>query len=128
MNSLSKKVGGFQLSRGCNNKKAILTIGSGGNKTPLTRCLVVDYHGPATLQLFAAIHGNGAFRRFTNFISENGLQEDLFVFQNNCNDEIATQWLDSEKIPWTRTKDLGPTSTRPVQSTQLRRLNMTHPS
>ena len=55
-------------------------------------------------RLLAAIHGNGAFRRFKNLIREIELQEDWFEFQNNCIEEIAIQWLDSEKIPWTRTK------------------------
>lgn len=66
-------------------------------------CNLIDDSGKQK-KLFAAIHGNGAFRRFKNFISENGLQEDWFEFQNNCIEEIAIQWLDTEKIPWVRTR------------------------
>ena len=55
--------------------------------------------------LLKAIHGSGAFRRFKESVYDLGLEDEWFKFKDTCYEEIATGWLDSEGIPWTRTKN-----------------------
>ena len=56
-------------------------------------------------RLLSAIHGNGAFRRFKQSVYDLGLEDEWFKFKDTCYEEIAIEWLDSEGILWTRTRN-----------------------
>lgn len=50
--------------------------------------------------LLQAITGRGAFRRFKDRIIEEGVQEDWFAFRDEAHKEIASDFLESQGIPF----------------------------
>lgn len=56
--------------------------------------------GPVKDDLFDAIRGRGAFRMFKDKIFHHGVREDWFAFKNRALKNIASDFLDSEGIPW----------------------------
>jgi hypothetical protein len=50
--------------------------------------------------LFDAIHGGGAFRRFKNMIHRHGIQDDWYRFRERALEAIAVEWLEANEIPY----------------------------
>jgi hypothetical protein len=53
-------------------------------------------------KLLYQIRGAGAFRRFKDAIHEYGIADDWYRFRQAALEEIAVEWLEAEKIPYTR--------------------------
>jgi hypothetical protein len=51
-------------------------------------------------ELLHAIRGSGAFRRFKAAIYRKEIQDDWYRFRNEALKRIATDFLESEGIPW----------------------------
>lgn len=51
-------------------------------------------------ELLHAIRGSGAFRRFKDAIYRKEIQDDWYSFRNEALKRIATDFLESEGIPW----------------------------
>ncbi len=51
-------------------------------------------------ELLHAIRGSGAFRRFKAAIYRKEIQDDWYRFRNESLKRIATDFLESEAIPW----------------------------
>ncbi len=51
-------------------------------------------------ELFGAIRGSGAFRRFRHAIGELGIEEDWYGFRQAAFEEIAKAWLEAHHIPY----------------------------
>jgi hypothetical protein len=51
-------------------------------------------------ELLHAIRGSGAFRRFKDAIYRKEIQDDWYRFRNEALKRIATDFLESEGIPW----------------------------
>jgi hypothetical protein len=47
------------------------------------------------------IHGSGAFRRFKNYISRHGIEQDWYRFHDNAYKKIAIEWLEENGIAYT---------------------------
>jgi len=54
--------------------------------------------------LLDAIHGPGAFGFFKHLVRENGIEQDWYAFRESVLEEIAIDWLEANKIPYTREK------------------------
>jgi hypothetical protein len=52
--------------------------------------------------LLDKIRGSGAFRRFKDAIQMNGIEEDWYSFRQEAFEKIAIDWLEDNKIPYTR--------------------------
>jgi hypothetical protein len=52
--------------------------------------------------LLEGLHGRGAFRLFKTMIARMGLREAWFEFRNDALAEIAVDFLEAQKIPYTR--------------------------
>jgi uncharacterized protein UPF0158 len=52
--------------------------------------------------LLDGIHGRGAFRMFKTLIARMGLREEWFRFRDDALAEIAIDFLEERKIPYTR--------------------------
>ena len=52
--------------------------------------------------LLYKIRGSGAFRRFKDAIQMNGIEEDWYSFRQKAFEKIAIDWLEDNKIPYTR--------------------------
>ena len=51
-------------------------------------------------ELFRAIRGSGAFRRFKNTLYRHNLEDDWFAFRTSAFKDIAVNWLDANEIPY----------------------------
>jgi len=51
-------------------------------------------------ELLHAIRGSGAFRRFKDAIYRKEIQDDWYRFRNEALKRVATDFLESEGIPW----------------------------
>ena len=51
-------------------------------------------------ELLYAIRGSGAFRRFKDAIYRKEIQDDWYRFRNEALKRVATDFLESEGIPW----------------------------
>jgi len=56
--------------------------------------------GPVKDELFNAIRGRGAFRRFKDTAFNHNVIDDWYSFKNRALKKIAIEFLDSEGIPW----------------------------
>jgi hypothetical protein len=54
--------------------------------------------------LLDKIRGSGAFRRFKDAIQMNGIEEDWYSFRQEAFEKIAIDWLEDNKIPYTKSK------------------------
>jgi len=53
-------------------------------------------------QLFSAIRGGGAFRRFKDMIRHSGAEDDWYAFRQTALESIASSFLDAHGIPYER--------------------------
>jgi hypothetical protein len=53
-------------------------------------------------ELFSAIRGGGAFRRFKDAILRSGAEDDWYVFRQAALESIASSFLDAHGIPYER--------------------------
>ncbi len=60
-----------------------------------------------SLMLMDTIKGSGAFRRFNNLVRNLGIEKDWYEFRNQTYEQIAIDWLEDHKIPYTRDDDSG---------------------
>jgi len=51
-------------------------------------------------ELFSAVHGVGAFRRFKDAIRRLGLEESWFRYREAAFEQVAKDWLEANKIPY----------------------------
>jgi hypothetical protein len=58
-------------------------------------------------ELSSQIRGSGAFRRFKDAIYRHGLEDDWYRFRDQALEEIAIEWLESNKIAFSRTDNTG---------------------
>lgn len=66
-------------------------------------CLVIE--GPRGQELRRLIKGSGAFRRFKNAIHELHIEDAWSEFRGTALQEIAIEWLEENKIAYTRDDD-----------------------
>lgn len=52
-------------------------------------------------ELFSAIRGSGAFRRFKSAIRRHGIEKHWFAFRQEAMESIAASFLDAHGIPYT---------------------------
>ena len=71
-----------------------------------------DRHVSATLS--AAIKGKGAFRRFKDMISDLGIENEWYRFEQQRLEEIAVEWLEAEGIPFMRGDEIDLTNSPAV--------------
>jgi hypothetical protein len=64
-------------------------------------CLALE-NRQAGSELHRLIKGSGAFRRFRNAIREMGVDDVWYKFKQRALEEIATEWLEENGIPYTR--------------------------
>lgn len=50
--------------------------------------------------LLEAVHGNGAFRRFSEVLGQHGLQESWREFRSRSVEHLACDWLNRHHIRW----------------------------
>jgi hypothetical protein len=55
--------------------------------------------------LLDKIRGSGAFRRFKDAILINGIEEDWYSFRQKAFEKIAIDWLEYNKIPYTKDEE-----------------------
>ncbi len=53
-------------------------------------------------ELLRSIKGAGAFRRFKDTLFDLGIQDSWYEFRRKEFEQIAIEWLEAEKIPYTR--------------------------
>jgi len=51
-------------------------------------------------ELLDSIHGNGAFRAFRNTIEHRGLLDQWYAYRQSSFEQIARDWLESNRIPF----------------------------
>jgi hypothetical protein len=51
--------------------------------------------------LLDMIRGSGAFRRFKNYITRHGIEQDWYNYRDNAYKEIAIAWLEENDISYT---------------------------
>jgi Uncharacterised protein family (UPF0158) len=51
-------------------------------------------------ELTAAVHGEGAFRRFKNAIQRLGLEESWYQYRQAAFEQVAKEWLEENKIQY----------------------------
>jgi hypothetical protein len=59
--------------------------------------------------LLDKIRGSGAFRRFKDALQMNGIEEDWYSFRQKAYGKIAIDWLEDNKISYTKDEDPGGT-------------------
>jgi hypothetical protein len=59
--------------------------------------------------LLDKIRGSGAFRRFKDALQRNGIEEDWYSFRQKAFEKIAIDWLEDNKISYTKDEDPGGT-------------------
>ncbi len=64
-------------------------------------CLSIDDDVLAE-NMLDRIRGSGAFRRFKNGIYDHGLADEWYRYRQTAFEEIATDWLEENEIPYTR--------------------------
>jgi hypothetical protein len=55
--------------------------------------------------LLDKIRGSGAFRRFKDAIQMNDVEEDWYSFRQEALEKIAIDWLEDNKIPYTKVEE-----------------------
>lgn len=56
--------------------------------------------GRAKNELFSAIHGKGAFRRFKNGINYHGIEQNWYDYRDNAYREIAIRWCKENELEY----------------------------
>jgi hypothetical protein len=58
-------------------------------------------------ELLRSIKGKGAFRRFKDTLVDLNIQDDWYEFRQQMFEQIAIEWLEEEKIPYTRDNEVA---------------------
>ncbi len=61
-------------------------------------------------ELLRSIKGKGAFRRFKDAVIDLGIRDEWHEFRRDEIEEIAVQWLEEERIPFTREDEIEESS------------------
>ena len=61
-------------------------------------------------ELLRSIKGKGAFRRFKDTLLELDIQDAWYEFRRQEFEQIAVEWLEAEKIPYTRDDEIAEAS------------------
>jgi Uncharacterised protein family (UPF0158) len=58
-------------------------------------------------ELLRSIKGQGAFRRFKDTLFDLNIQDTWYEFRRQTFEQIAIEWLEEEKIPYTRDNEIA---------------------